>query len=188
MNFSIPKKPGKRSGLCRKTVSWSKQDSSWGIATAENVGPSGGYRAEDLLLPSPAWATVAAGNITGSQTRSLNGDIADETFTGTQNVNSDCTGEVSVQVFENGVLVRTTTLHVDSTKMCGPHAEFSPRWYCPTVQCFPPSSPLRRRGYFPRISPGPHYSGGIFILRRSPAFAGGFFSLVPFLTSPSHLA
>ena len=49
----------------------------------------------------PAIGTVAAtgiftqhasGNITGTQTRSLNGDIADQTFTGTATVNPDCTG------------------------------------------------------------------------------------------------
>jgi hypothetical protein len=54
----------------------------------------------------------ASGNITGTQTRSLNGDIADETFTGTATVNRDCTGTDTIQVFQNGVLARTTTLHV----------------------------------------------------------------------------
>lgn len=54
----------------------------------------------------------ASGNITGTQTRSLNGDIADETFAGTATVNPDCTGTDTIQVFESGVLVRTTTLHV----------------------------------------------------------------------------
>ena len=54
----------------------------------------------------------ASGNITGTQTRSLNGGVADETFTGTATVNSDCTGTDTVQVFQDGSLVRTTTLHV----------------------------------------------------------------------------
>ena len=54
----------------------------------------------------------ASGNITGSETRSLNGDIADETLTGTATVNSDCSGMDSFQVFENGVLVRTSWLSV----------------------------------------------------------------------------
>src|SRR5438445_2549588 len=52
------------------------------------------------------------GNIKGTQTRSLNGSVADETFTGTATVNSDCTGTDTVQVFQDGSLVRTTTLHV----------------------------------------------------------------------------
>jgi hypothetical protein len=42
----------------------------------------------------------------------LNGDIADETFTGTATVNPDCTGTDTIQVFESGVLVRTTILHL----------------------------------------------------------------------------
>ena len=33
----------------------------------------------------------ASGSITGTQTRSLNGDIADQTFTGTATGNPDCT-------------------------------------------------------------------------------------------------
>ena len=53
-----------------------------------------------------------AGNITGAQTRSLNGDIAEETITGSAIVNPDCTGTDTIQVFQSGVLVRTTTLHV----------------------------------------------------------------------------
>jgi hypothetical protein len=53
-----------------------------------------------------------SGNITGTQTRSLNGDVADETFNGTATVNSDCTGTDTIQVYQNGALVRTTTLHV----------------------------------------------------------------------------
>lgn len=53
-----------------------------------------------------------SGNITGTQTRSLNGSVADETFTGTATVNSDCTGTDTVQVFQDGSSVRTTTLHV----------------------------------------------------------------------------
>ena len=69
----------------------------------------------------PALGPVAAtgvftqdrsGNLTGTQTRSLNGDIADETFTGTALVNPDCTGTDAIQVFESGFLVRTTILHV----------------------------------------------------------------------------
>lgn len=53
-----------------------------------------------------------SGNISGSQTRSLNGAVADETFTGTFIVNPDCSGTEVVQVFENGVLARTSTLNL----------------------------------------------------------------------------
>jgi hypothetical protein len=54
----------------------------------------------------------ATGNLIGSQTRSLNGDVADETFTGKATVNSDCTATYVVDVFLSGVLARTTTVHV----------------------------------------------------------------------------
>jgi len=54
----------------------------------------------------------SSGNLIGSQTRSLNGDVAFETFTGTSTVNSDCTGTDVIQVFQSGVLVRTSTLQV----------------------------------------------------------------------------
>jgi hypothetical protein len=53
-----------------------------------------------------------SGNLQGSQTRSLNGDIAAETFTGTSTVNPDCTGTDVIQVFISGVLVRTSTLNL----------------------------------------------------------------------------
>jgi hypothetical protein len=53
-----------------------------------------------------------SGNLSGSQTRSLNGAIADETFTGTATVNPDCTGTDVIQVFQDGVLVRTSTLNL----------------------------------------------------------------------------
>ena len=54
----------------------------------------------------------SSGNITGSETVSLNGAVADETFTATATVNSDCTGTDVFQVYESGVLVRTSTLNL----------------------------------------------------------------------------
>lgn len=53
-----------------------------------------------------------SGNISGSQTRSLAGQIAEETLSGSYTVNPDCTGTEIIQVFESGVLVRTSTLKV----------------------------------------------------------------------------
>jgi len=53
-----------------------------------------------------------SGNISGGQTRSLNGAVADETFAGTATVNPDCTGTDVIQVFQDGVLVRTSTLNL----------------------------------------------------------------------------
>src|SRR5215475_13704300 len=52
----------------------------------------------------------ASGNATGSESRSVGGGFADETFTGSYTVNADCTGTATVQFFESGQLVRTSIL------------------------------------------------------------------------------
>jgi hypothetical protein len=77
-----------------------------------------GYTANGFLIGiGPVAATgISAydgvGNLSGTQTRSVNGAVADETFQGTYNVNSDCTMTELVQVYQSGQLVRTTTLQV----------------------------------------------------------------------------
>ena len=81
-------------------------EGKWGFSTNGSIPAIGPVAATGLFNQD------ISGNITGSQTRSLNGDIADETFTGAATVNSDCTGSDTIQVFQNGVLVRTTTLNV----------------------------------------------------------------------------
>lgn len=78
----------------------------WGFSTNGSIPAIGPVAATGVFTQDQS------GNITGTQTRSLNGDIADETFTGTATVNSDCTGTDTIQVYQNGVLVRTTSLHV----------------------------------------------------------------------------
>ena len=88
------------SGKC----SLSKLAGTYGLTTTGSIPAIGPVAAVGLITID------ASGNISGSQTRSLNGDIADETFTGTATVNSDCTGTDTVSVFESGVLVRTSTL------------------------------------------------------------------------------
>lgn len=78
----------------------------WAFTTTgsiRDIGPVsavGGYKVDRL------------GNVTGSQTRSLNGDVADESFSGTVTVNADCTGVDVIQVYQSGILVRTSTLNV----------------------------------------------------------------------------
>jgi hypothetical protein len=87
---------------CTKITSSGK----WGFSTTGSIPAIGPVAATGLFTQD------ASGNITGTQIRSLNGDSADETFTGTATVNPDCTGTDTIQVFQSGVLVRTTTLHV----------------------------------------------------------------------------
>ena len=52
------------------------------------------------------------GTFSGPQTRTVAGDVADETITGTYSLKSDCTETYAVSVFEGGALVRTATLAV----------------------------------------------------------------------------
>ena len=51
----------------------------------------------------------APGEITGRETRSLIGNVADETLAGTASVNADCSGSDTLQGFEGGVLVPVST-------------------------------------------------------------------------------
>ena len=109
----------------------------------------------------PALGPVAAtgvftqdrsGNITGTQTRSLNGDIADETFTGTATVNPDCTGTDAIQVFESGVLVRTTTLHVVYDDDAGEARAVFTSLVLPDGTSLPSIITIEARRSFPRKS------------------------------------
>ena len=79
---------------------------SWGFTSTGSIPVIG------LVAAVGIFTADGAGNLSGSQTRSLAGAIADETFTGTYTVNSDCTGTDVIQVYEAGVLVRTSTLKV----------------------------------------------------------------------------
>lgn len=52
----------------------------------------------------------AAGNVNGKATSSLNGAIADEVFSGTYTVNSDCTTRLAANIFDlSGKLLLTIT-------------------------------------------------------------------------------
>lgn len=52
----------------------------------------------------------SAGNILGTEARNVGGGFANETITGSWTVNSDCTATVTVNIYESGVLVRTSVL------------------------------------------------------------------------------
>ena len=56
-------------------------------------------------------ATLAAnGTLSGTEARSVGGQYADETETGTFSVDSDCTGSLTINFFEDGQLVRVSVL------------------------------------------------------------------------------
>jgi len=71
-----------------------------------------------ILLPTgavPAAAVVSAsvdkdGNATGTGGRNVGGGYADETFIGSWTVNPDCTGNMTINIYESGQLVRTSAL------------------------------------------------------------------------------
>lgn len=52
----------------------------------------------------------ADGNVSGTESRSVGGGFADETFAGSYTVNADCTGTATIRFYESGQLVRTSVL------------------------------------------------------------------------------
>ena len=64
-------------------------------------------------LPAAAvghFSEDAAGNLIGSQARSVAGSSGIEDISGTASINKDCTGTATIGVFVNGVLQRTAVL------------------------------------------------------------------------------
>ena len=93
------------------------QDNS--CSTAKAAGEWGFTLSGTILLPTgpvPAAAVVRAsidtqGNATSAtENRNVGGDFANETLTASWTVNSDCTGTLTVNAYESGVLVRTSVL------------------------------------------------------------------------------
>src|SRR5216684_3799895 len=54
----------------------------------------------------------SAGNVTGSQARSVAGNSGVEDIAGNVTVNKDCTGSATISVFVNGQLQRTAVLAI----------------------------------------------------------------------------
>jgi hypothetical protein len=84
-----------------------KAAGQWGFTlTGTLILPSG-------PVPGAAAGRIsadAAGNISGTEARNVGGGFANETLTGSWTVNSDCTFTVTVNIYESGVLVRTSVL------------------------------------------------------------------------------
>ena len=83
-----------------------------------------------LFVPNPVPGAAvgtasldAAGNATGTEARNVGGGFANETITGSWTVNSDCTGILTANIYESGVLVRVSVLSLvfydNSTKFRG---------------------------------------------------------------------
>jgi hypothetical protein len=83
-----------------------------------------------LFVPNPVPGAAvgtasldATGNATGKEARNVGGGFANETITGSWTVNSDCTGILTANIYESGVLVRVSVLSLvfydNSTKFRG---------------------------------------------------------------------
>jgi len=80
-----------------------------------------GFTLTGVVIPATGPVPIAAvgravldatGNVSGTESRSVGGGFADETFTGTYTVNPDCTGTATLNFYESGVLVRTSILSI----------------------------------------------------------------------------
>jgi len=102
------------------TCSNAKAAGNWGFTLAGTLilptGPVPGAAVGKLSID-------AAGNISGGEARNVGGGFANETLTGSWTVNSDCTATMTVNIYESGVLTRTSVLALvfvdDSSKIRG---------------------------------------------------------------------
>lgn len=88
------------------SCSFARAAGTYGFSTSGTVIGVGSRVSAGIL------SLDAAGTVTGKATSSLNGVIADETFSGTYTVNSDCTGPFSVVIHDpSGNVLLTVTLY-----------------------------------------------------------------------------
>jgi hypothetical protein len=84
-----------------------KAAGTWGLTlTGTLILPTG-------PVPGAAVGRVrigADGDVSGTEARNVGGGFANETLTGSLTVNSDCTATLTVNIYESGVLVRTSVL------------------------------------------------------------------------------
>jgi len=84
-----------------------KAAGTWGLTlTGTLILPTG-------PVPGAAVGRVridADGDVSGTEARNVGGGFANETLTGSLTVNSDCTATLTVNIYELGVLVRTSVL------------------------------------------------------------------------------
>jgi len=106
-SFTARAHASEQCSLERAAGKWSFTDGG----TFINIGPETAVGVFEL---------DGAGNLqNGLATHSLNGTIADETFSGTYTVNPNCTGTLSVKIFASGVELFAAQLNIvfdDDTK------------------------------------------------------------------------
>lgn len=87
-------------------------------SNAASAGNYGFTLTGTIILPTGPVSIAAVGRVklesngtaSGTEARSVGGDYADETLTGTFEINSDCTGTTTINFYEAGQLVRTSVL------------------------------------------------------------------------------
>jgi hypothetical protein len=103
---------------------------SLGDGPCSNAGVAGewGYTETGTVIPTTGAVPFAAvarytldadGNLSGTATSSSGGSTANVTLKGTGTVNSDCTGTLTVGVYESGNLLRTAAfafVYVDDAR------------------------------------------------------------------------
>jgi len=96
------------SAQARKHCSNAQSAGEWGFTTTGAlILPTGSVP----LVAVGAFTQDLAGNLNGTQTRSVGGLVAHESFKGNVTTKPDCTATDIINVFDDaGALVRTTTL------------------------------------------------------------------------------
>jgi hypothetical protein len=90
-----------------ETCSNGKAAGKWGFTLSGTLLPTSG----PVLGAAVGTLTVdREGNFTGTEARNVGGGFANETIKGSWTVNSDCTASVTANIYESGVLVRTSVL------------------------------------------------------------------------------
>lgn len=91
-----------------KSCSFANTNGDWAFSYSGNVFlPTGAVQVASVGL-----FKQTSGSLTGSETRNLGGAVAEETLTADYTVNADCTASYTFQIFDTGVLVRTSTVNV----------------------------------------------------------------------------
>jgi hypothetical protein len=91
-----------------KSCSFANTNGDWAFSySGDVILPTGPLRVASVGL-----FKQTNGSLSGSETRNLVGSVADETITADYTVNADCMASYAFQVFDAGVLVRTSKVNV----------------------------------------------------------------------------
>ena len=109
--------------LCLQAQTATIADHSMDDRTCSNASVAGDWAFTETgtFIPATGAAPFAAvasykldynGNLVGAATSSLGGTVSQFTLEGSEVVNSDCTGTLSINVYKSGSLVRTANFNI----------------------------------------------------------------------------